>query len=197
MSGAEVVVDVGREGRGSISAATTAIERTGPFSVVVTNHDTPIHVHCRLSGQLEAVATVDSSNQYVEPGGQILIPVNTPETAALSNLEGPIRGQLEVITEYGAATVTIDVTLAPPTEPTVDESLAKPTRPEPKPGVIEMVRNALPARIDAGTVAVGLLGLLAIGVAVGTAAVIEGPAAMVGAGIVVIGVLVAFALLFG
>ncbi len=190
-------VDVGRDGRGSITTDATSIERSGPFSVIVRNHDTPVHVHCRLAGPLAEVASVDSTNQYVEPGGLISIPVTAPETATLATLEEPVEGHLEVVAEYGAASVRIDVTLAAPQEPTVDESLAKPDRPEPKPGVLEQVREAMPqvGRIDAGTVAVVALGFVAIGVAVATAAVIEGTAAVVGAAIVVLGVMVAFALL--
>ncbi len=188
MSRDEVTVHVGRNGTDTIAADTRTLETTESFGIVLESHDTPAHVHCRLGGDLAHVATLEQSHYYVEPDEGTYVPI------LVDDVDADVAGTLEVSTGYGAASVSIDVTVTPGPPPVeVDETLAQPRPSEPEPTVLERLSTA--SGLDAGTIGLVVLGLVALGVATATAAVVGGPVALVGVLVVVVGIGVATLLL--
>ncbi|SEH11644.1 hypothetical protein SAMN04487967_0447 [Natronorubrum sediminis] len=186
----EVTVHVNRGSTDSLEAAVSALETRGSFNLLLDGHERPAHVHCRLHGDLERIATLETSNYYVETEGETVVPVHV----AAENLESAIEGQLEVVTGYGSETVTVPVVVKPAPGPVdVDESLAEPANPTPEPSPLERVVTT--SGLDPATLAVVALGLVAIGIATVTAATVGGTLSMIGVGIVAVGFCVALVLL--
>ncbi|SEQ46737.1 DUF7524 family protein [Natrinema salaciae] len=194
MSGTEVTVHVNRRAADALEVATDALETSESFALHLTGHETPAHVHCRLDGDLERIASVDGSNHYVEPDAVTAVPV-TVDTDAV---DAPVDGRLEVLTGYGSESVSIAVTVVPgPPGVDVDERLAEPRRPDPDPTPLERILDRVSAvsGLDAGALAVLALGVVAVGIAAVTTATIGGPVATAGIAVVVAGLLVALFLL--
>ncbi len=194
MSPAEVTVHVNRRSANALDPASTALETDGSFRLSLKGHESPAHVHCRLDGDLERIASLAGANYYVEPDHVTSVPV----VVDTDRLEQPVDGQLEVLTGYGSESISIDVTVVPgPPDVDVDESLAEPARSEPEPTPLEraIARVAAVNELESGTLAVLALGVVALGVGALTAASIGGPVATVGLAIVVAGVVVALFLL--
>lgn len=190
----EVTVHVNRGTADALEAGRERLETNDPFTILLQGHETPAHVHCRLDGALERIASVDGSNHYVEPNAVTAVPV----AVDADGIDQPVTGRLEVVTGYGSESVSIAVTVVPgPPNVDIDESLAEPARSEPEPTVLERAVDRFTAvgRLDPSTLGVLGLGVVAIAVAVATTATIGGPVAMAGGGIVVLGVVVALFLL--
>lgn len=188
MSREELTVLVGHEGPGTIEAATDAFESRGSFGVLLENHAGPAHVHCRLDGDLSRIATLTEPNYYVDAEGDTFVPVIVDEP------ENDIEGRLELSIGYGATSTTVDVTVLPErAEVSVDESLSRPSRTEHEPTPIERASGWLTtAGLEPASLGVVVLGALALGLGLATAAVIGNTAAVVGIFVVAVGVTVAF-----
>lgn len=194
MSGTEVTVHVNRGAADELEAESDALETSESFVLLLAGHGTPAHVHCRLGGDLERIATIGETNYYVEPDGVTAVPV----TVTADAIDRPVNGHLEVLTGYGSESLSIAVTVTPgPPDVDVDESLAEPARSEPEPTALERTvgRFTGAGGLEPATLVVLALGLVAVGIAALTAATIGSPVATAGTGIVIIGVLVALFLL--
>lgn len=161
-----------------------AFEATGSFDVRIRNHGQALHVHLHLDDTLSQIATLGETNHYVagETEQAIRITVDT------SRLDGQtVTGKLKVASGYGAETRWVDVEVSEPdpSEETVevDESLAEP-QPEP-------AEETSPALLQRPAVPVLALGLVAVFVALGAAALIREPVVTAGSVVLLAGVLVA------
>jgi len=194
VSPTEVTVHVNRGSADALEPASTALETDGSFRLLLAGHESPAHVHCRLHGDLERIASLDGTNYYVEPDSVTAVPIAIDADA----IEQPVDGRLEVLTGYGSESVTIDVTVVPgPPDVDIDESLAEPARSEPEPTVFEQAVGRITAvrGVETGTLAVLALGAVALTIATLTTASIGSPIATAGLGSVVAGVVVALVLL--
>jgi hypothetical protein len=149
-------VDVNRTGLHSLEAPTT-FEANGPFAISLTNHGEPTHVHVHLDDRLSEIARIRASNHYVDTDETRHIEV---ETRDRSEWPGDVvRGKLKVVTAHGQETHYVDVEFdrTPEKEPVeVDPDLSKPRQKDDS-GVSPTMR-ALP---------VGVLGAIALILAVG------------------------------
>ncbi|MDS0474315.1 hypothetical protein [Natrinema sp. 1APR25-10V2] len=194
MSEPEVTVHVNRGAADELEASSATLETHESFGLRLQGHESPAHVHCRLDGDLERIASVDRSNYYVEPNGVTTVPI----AVDADGIDRPIEGTLEVLTGYGSESISIGVTVVSgPPAVDVDETLAEPARREPDPTTLERAvdRVTSGSGLEPATVAVLALGLVAVGIAAATAATIASPVATAGLGIVVAGVVVAALLL--
>lgn len=177
----------------SLEATASTLETTvrDSLGVVVDNRGTPVHVHCRLAGDLAEIATLEQSNYYVEADSEAFIPVRVDDVS----LNRDVEGTLEISTGYGANAVTIDATVTTGPAPVdVDETFASPKRSESESSPLESVARRI--GLDAATLAVLALGVVALAVAYATTAIVGGPAVVVGVGAVGVGVVVALWLLY-
>ncbi len=194
MPDTEVTVHVNRESADGLETAASAVEVEGSFALRLAGHDAPAHVHCRLGGDLERIASLAEGNYYVEPDAVTTVPVGVDADA----IDEPVEGNLEVVAGYGAETASIAVTVVPgPPAVDVDDSLAEPadTGPESTESGRILDRIAGVGGLEPATLAVAALGLVAIGVGGATAATIGGPVTAAGLVIVLVGVAVALLLL--
>nr|WP_206335576.1 hypothetical protein [Natronolimnobius sp. AArcel1] len=173
-----------------------AVEARGSFALNLQGHDAPAHVHCRLNGdrRFSQIVSIDGPNYYVQANETLTVPVSV----AATDIDEPLEGELEVLTGYGSESETIDVTVKPkPATVDIDESFSKPraeTTSEQSP-LEQALERAGSVGLEPGTLALGVLGILALGIGVSTAATIGGPAAMIGLLVVAGGVVTALALL--
>ena len=180
----DLVVHLNRDGPQTLAAEPPRFATGGSFDVVLRNHGTPLHVHLHLDDDLSRRAELGTANHFVEAGAVRRVRVTVDEPL------DPVEGRLKVVTGYGSHTEYVTVTLAEP-EPErrqvrVDESLGQPTRsPAPEP------------RFDAGDLPLLAVGGVALVVALVAAMLIGGVEAVVGLLIVVVGLVVAVALLRG
>lgn len=168
---------------------------SGPFTVEVTNHAAPVHVHLHLDDDLSAVARLADGNHYVESEATVAVDVAVDTTGR----DSPVTGRLKVATGYGTETQYVDVTVDPTVEKQpveVDESLSKPNRGErrerqagPTPG--EQLAALMP---DGGAVPVLALGAAAILLALVVGYYVSSPVVLVGVGVVIGGVIAALVL---
>ena len=188
----EVTVHVNRGSADSLETAVDTLEVRDSFTLRLEGHGSPAHVHCRLDGALARIGSLETSNYYVEPEGETLVPVRVAADA----IDDPVEGTLEVVTGYGSESLSIPVVIGPaPPEVDVDESRAEPGRSSSEPTALARAIGAV--GLDPATLAVVALGLVAIAVGTVTAAAIGGPVATAGIAIVVVGVAVALSLLLG
>ena len=172
-----------------------SFEADDSFVIAVENHGEAGRVHVHLDGELAEIATVADNNYYVEANGACDIPVSV-------NDHREAFGKIKVVVGYGATTRWVDVELTEPDhggpvevgdELTVSggddaETVAvEGGGPTPQSGGLLADQPVLPV--------VGL-GVLAVVLAVGAAAVLESTVVTIGAGVVVLAVVaaVAFAL---
>lgn len=186
----EVTVHVNRGSTDSLETAVSTLETRGSFNLVLQSHGPPAHAHCRLHGDLERIATLDTSNYYVESEGETIVPIRVNAEV----IDSPIEGTLEVLTGYGSESLPIPVTVAPALgEVDIDESLAEPAQPTPQPTALERVLAV--TGLEPATLAIVVLGLVTIGIGIVTTATIGGSVATAGLAIVVAGFAVALFLL--
>ncbi|MFC6757617.1 MULTISPECIES: DUF7524 family protein [Haloarcula] len=165
-----LTVHVNRESLHSLSVP-DSFEASDSFDVVLVNHGESTHVHLHLDDALSEQAAVEAPNHHVEGGGERAVRVRRTD-------DGRARGNLKVVTAYGATTRLVDVVLTEPVatdEPVeVDEELAKP---QPRTDDRELP--------TVGSVPLGPL-LAASGAAVGLGV---GAGAVTGSGIVAVAIL--------
>ncbi|MFP8952215.1 hypothetical protein ACLI4Z_04460 [Natrialbaceae archaeon A-arb3/5] len=190
MSGNEIAVHVNRGSTDSLETETESLETHRQVTIALHGHERPAHVHCRVGGDLDAIASIAQTNHYLEPERVTTVPVDVDA----DRLDEPIEGSLEVITAYGAESIEIELTVTPgPPDVTVDKTLSKPNRSPPEPTAADRLAGAFD--LEPGTLAVVALGLFSLAIATVTAATIGGPTAMVGLLVVTGGVVVALWLL--
>ncbi|WP_255196634.1 DUF7524 family protein [Halorarius litoreus] len=160
-----------------------SFETGGSFVVELRNRGESTHVHLHLDDSLSAVARLEANNHYVraEATRRVRIEVDAPE-------DTEITGRLKVVTAYGAETryVTVTVDNTPPNSVQVDPELGKP-----KPRDEE---SSPLAGLDPALLGVGLLGIVAVVLAVGAVFAADGLNIILGvlavlAGIVAAGLL--------
>lgn len=175
-------VDVNRTGLHTIGAPTT-FEANGPFAIALTNHGEPTHVHVHLDDRLSEIARIEASNHYVEPDETRHIEVKTRDQADWPS--DMVRGKLKIVTGHGQETHYTDVRFdrTPDKEPVeVDPDLSKP-RQQNDAGVSPTMR-ALP---------VGVLGAVALLLAIGALFAADGINFILGAFSILAGVCCAVA----
>lgn len=164
-----LTVHVNRESLHSLSVP-DSFEASGTFDVRLVNHGESTHVHLHLDDALSTQAAVDASNHHVEGGTERLVSVTRIG-------DGTARGNLKLVTAYGATTRYVDIQLTEPvaTEESVavDEELAKPQPRTDDGGGIEIESLSLHPILAASGATVGL--------AVGAAAVFGSAIAAVAA----------------
>lgn len=188
-----VTVHVNRNSPERLEPAVGTFETAESFTLILEGHDSPAHVHCRLDGPLDRVASLTGSNYYVEPEAQtpVAIDVNA------DGIEEPVEGTLEVLTGYGAESVSIEITIEPaPPSVEIDESLAKPNRSSSEPSTPLLEQLEAVSGAQSSTIAVLALGLVAVVIAMTAAVTIGGPIATAGLTVVVLGFVAALGLLF-
>lgn len=193
MSTPAVTVHVNRGSEDTLETAVSAFETAEPFDIALRGHEAPAHVHCRLTGDLARIATLDQPNYYVEPEKVTAVPIDVDAGA----ITQPVEGTVEVLAEYGSESVAIPVTVEPgPPGVDVDESLAEPAPSPPESTTTTLLdRLETESGVQPATIAVLMLGLVAIAIATMTAATIGGTIAAVGLGVVVLGFVAALGLL--
>lgn len=194
MPDTEVSVHVNRGNDNALEPAADVLETDESFDLRLHGHESPAHVHCRLDGGIERIASLDQSNYYVEPGTETIVPI----AVDAATVDHSIEGRLEVLTGYGSESVTIAVTVVPgASDVDIDESLAEPAQREPDQTAFERtIGRVVPGTgLEPATLAVLALGLVAVVIAAVTAATIASPVVTVGLGIVIVGVVAALLLL--
>ena len=164
-----------------------SFEAEGPFDVVFVNHGKAAHVHLHLDDALSEVASIDTSNHYVDGDSRRAVGVHV-ESEVLP--DQPVLGKLKVVSGYGAQTRWVDVKLSPgdgTPEVEVGESLASP--PAPDSGRQE---SSPPVRPELPVLGLGVLALAAAAFA---AVALGDTLVVLGALVVLAGVLVALFLL--
>ena len=105
-----------------------SFEASESFDVRLVNHGEATHVHLHLDDALSELATIGAPNHHVERNSERRVGVTLTE-------DGSTRGNLKVVTAYGATTRYVDIRLTEPEESdepvAVSEALRKPQpRPE-------------------------------------------------------------------
>ena len=115
-------VHLNRDGTRSVQPESFSMETDGAFTIELVNHGTPAHVHLHLDDALAKVATIPSDNLYVEAGSEQYVRVDVRDSPR------PIKGQIEVVTGYGAERANVNVNVIDPvpdgSEVQVDEQLS-------------------------------------------------------------------------
>lgn len=173
-----LTVHVNRESLHGLSVPDSFVA-SDSFDVVLVNHGESTHVHLHLDDDLSTQAAVDAPNHHVEGGKARRVQVTRTG-------DGTARGNLKVVTAYGATTRLVDVELTEPVatdEPVeVGEEL---TKPQP--------RTDGESAADVGSVPIRPV-LAASGAAVGLAV---GGAAIFGSAVAVIAALAVVVLAVG
>ncbi|WP_290814230.1 hypothetical protein [Halovivax sp.] len=197
MTADPITVHVNRSGRGTVEVDPASVETGRSFELRLRNHGEPAHVHCRATAALADVVTVEEPNPYVEPDEEVAIGVR------VAAHDGPIAGDLEFATGFGANSATVEVTLSggvgPDRRVDVDEALAKPDRTRDEaPGALETAGGRLHAlleRFPPGSIGVIGLAGIALATALAAAFLVGGTAGLVGLGVVSVGIVAAAVLL--
>ncbi|AXR81730.1 DUF7524 family protein [Natrarchaeobaculum sulfurireducens] len=194
MSGTEITVHVNRTAANTLETDVESFETDRQLGVVLCGHERPAHVHCRLGGDLGRIASIEQSNYYIATDDSVGVPIDVNGNA----IDEPVSGYLEFVTGYGSESVSVDVTLLPPSpEIEVDETLTKPNRERSDSPAVDralaFVRDDL--GVDSATLAVLALGAFALAVAVATTATVGSFVAVFGLAIVLGGVAIAVWLL--
>ncbi|ESP89433.1 DUF7524 family protein [Candidatus Halobonum tyrrellensis] len=95
----------------------------GSFTVRLRNEGEAAHVHLRFVGPLSEVASVATSNHYVDGDSTSDVRVE------VADIDDRVRGGLEVVTGHGAEGEVVEVTVDPPARSgpvEVDETLSRP-----------------------------------------------------------------------
>ena len=169
-----------------------SFEATDSFVIEVENHGGAGRVHVHLDGELATVASVDDNNYYVEADATREIPVSVHD-------HREVFGKIKVVVGYGATTRWIDVKLTEPDDGgpvEVGDELTVSSGEGADGGVdVDTTDGAEGGGglADQPVLPVVGLGVLAVIVAVGAAALVQSTAVTVGAGLVVLAVVVAVA----
>jgi hypothetical protein len=117
-----LTVHVNREGLHSLWVPDSYVA-SNSFEVVIVNHGGSTHVHLHLDDALSTRATIEAPNHHVAGGKSRRVQVTWTRG-------GATRGNLKVVTSYGATTRLVDVALTEPVATDgpveVDEQLSNP-----------------------------------------------------------------------
>ncbi|MFB6233737.1 MAG: hypothetical protein ABEH61_05720 [Haloarculaceae archaeon] len=168
-------------------AAPETFEASGPFEIVLDNQEQAVHVHLNLDETLSTVASLRTTNYYVERNRTQTVTVDVDPR------ETEVSGRLKLVTGYGAEVAYTTVTVAPPEKNAkrvaVDDSLSKPTPSEPaEPGVVDRLADFADAGPAGFSAPVIVVGLLALGLSAAVAASIGSTAVLAGSLVVLLGV---------
>lgn len=181
----EVTVTVSRKGPQPLDARPSKLEVLAGdrFGIAIENEGSSAHVHCRITGELGDYLSIDQSNHYVEANSDAYISLRAPD------VDRELEGTLAISTGYGATTVYVGLTVTTaPEEIEVDETLGipasgssgsgggrfvQPTTGGPAGRTRSRSPNAA-GEIDRTTLAVTLVGVVAVGVAVVSASLVGG-----------------------
>ncbi|WP_114575557.1 hypothetical protein [Saliphagus sp. LR7] len=180
----EVTVTVSRKGPQPLDARPSKLEVLAGdrFGIAIENEGSSAHVHCRITGELGDYLSIDQSNHYVEAHSDAYISLRAPD------VDRELEGTLAISTGYGATTVYVGLAVtAAPEEIEVDETLGIPAsgssgsggggrfvQPTTGGSAGRTRNRAATGEIDRTTLAVTLVGVVAIGVAVVSASVVGG-----------------------
>ena len=160
-----------------------SFEASDSFAVLIHNGDAPVHVHLHLDDALSQVASIPANNHFVDADSTRQVGVEVEEGGPR-----PVEGQLKIVTGHGAETDYVSVTIAEPDpEPavTVDDSLGKraseSSESSDDDGDDEETDFEFPTAALRQNAPVAVLGLLALAVAVGSAALADSVAVLAGA----------------
>jgi hypothetical protein len=116
-------------------ATPSTFETTDSFGIVLDNNKQAVHVHLNLDEALSSVASLRTTNHYVERNRiyPVTVDIDTPATE--------VSGRLKIATGYGAEVAYTTVTVRPAEERSrqvaIDESLSRPTTSTPaEPGLV-------------------------------------------------------------
>ena len=159
-------------------------ETDGSFDIAVVNHGQSVHVHLHLEDDLSEIATLETSNHFVDGESQRAVHVSV-------NGAGEATGTLKIASAYGAETryVTVRVTEPEETPQTVEvgESLSEPQPREPDSGD---GGAGLASVVDNPEFVILILSVLALVAATVVALVVDDVVVVAGALVVLVGVLV-------
>ncbi|WP_410765070.1 hypothetical protein [Haloferax sp. DFSO60] len=190
MSNESLTVTLNEERPHDLSV-TNSFSTTDTFAVVFENLGQPVHIHLNLDDTLSQVATLSSGNHYIEGDEEMAVEV------FVTPVEESVHGRLKIVSGYGSETAYVDVTIepGPGSKPRVDidDTLTQPGGIEPKPTGAERALASV-SSIDTGVLPLVLLGIVALALAAGIASAFDSFAIMLGAGVVVFGVLVGIVL---
>jgi hypothetical protein len=184
-------VDVNRRSVHSIEPEVRQFETSERFIVSLTNHGSATHVHINVDDGLANAISLAGGNHFIEAGRTHRI------EASVDHRSRPVSGRLKIVTGYGAETAVIEVSVIPP-EATpekapveVDERLSKP-RPYSPEQPTQQAKTAVPLR----AIAAGALVFLSLSFVVIGSLIVGNLGAILGVGIVLLGIAGAAALLY-
>ncbi|AGB15375.1 hypothetical protein Halru_0748 [Halovivax ruber XH-70] len=185
-----ISVYVNRSGHGTIDVGQSTLSTDRAFELSVENHGDPVHLYVSPGSTLADTLTVQRPNTYVDADETVTVPIS------VHGHDGPLSGTLSLETRFGANSTAIDVTLTggvgDDRRVDVDERLATPaTDDRSTDHPLDRIGDA----IGPETIALGGLATLALLVGLATAAVVEGPFAILGIVMVCSGIAVGVALL--
>lgn len=183
-------IDLSRESLHGIETR-SAFAVDGPFTVELINHGEAVHVHLHLDDPLSQVASIGTNNHFLPAGAEKQLTIDvTPKVHEVS-------GQLKIVSGHGAdatyVNLTVEANETAGDRIPVDERLSKP-KPKPKQtgrstpdvGISERLGGISPVLLGFAVVAVALALWLALS--------IGGAVVLVGAIVVLAGVLGAIVL---
>lgn len=175
----------------AISVETPSLETAGAFDIELVNHGRAVHVHLNLMDGLGRAATLEATNHFVETESVRTVRVN---------VDGPFpaEGKVKIVTGYGAETTYANVTVREPDSTddsvVVDETLASPADADEAASDNPSLADSLPTPAAATTPVLALAGV-ALLVAVLAATLVDAVVAVIGVGVVLVGVVAAAAIL--
>lgn len=182
----EITVTVSRKGPQPLAAHPSKLEVLAGdrFGIAIENEGSSAHVHCRITGELGDYLSIDQSNHYVEAHSDAYISLRAPD------VDRELEGTLAISTGYGATSVYVGIVVTTaPEEIEVDETLGIPASKTTGSGgggrVVQPTSTGSASRtlsrnqtaaggIDRTTLAVTLVGVVAVGVAVMSASIVGG-----------------------
>lgn len=185
MSGT-LTIHVNRDDLYSLEAP-DSFSTAGSFAIALRNHGAPVHVHLNIDDPLTHVVDFEASNHYLD--AEATRTIDVPVRPGASTVSGTLR----VATAHGAESRLVDVTVERPEERTVevDPELSKPAPRETDGSLSAAFGGAAGTLPTPGSLAVLLLGILALVLALAIVSAIGGVGAAVGAFVVLVAVGVA------
>jgi len=151
-------IHVNREGLHSLDVP-ASFETAESFDVRLINHGEATHVHLHLDDDLSTLAALEAPNHHVNRNSERRVRVTLTE-------DGETRGNLKVVTAYGATTRYVDVLVSEPDQ-TKDPVIVSEDLSKPQPREEPDSESPLGGETTAALLAVGGIGLaLVVGVAV-------------------------------
>ncbi|MFD1645296.1 DUF7524 family protein [Haloarchaeobius litoreus] len=192
MASETLVVDVSREELHSVEPTVEAFETRGAFEVELRNHGRAVHVHCNVDDGLSRVATLSETNHFVETES------STRFRVEVADGQRPVSGSLRFVAAYGAQEAAVPVTVRDLASVPMGQRASVP--PAETEGAASGMGSSggpdlsgiVPGRDDAPVLAMAGVALL---VAVLAMALANSTVVMLGVGAVLLGILVAVAVL--